>query len=234
MAELSTSALGRGLRWINGLGRLGAARRMGPHPARTITGTVNPTPPPTPPRRPARAATGLGLPGHRSPGAGFEAPFEMLSACHERVQRSLDLLARLIARAQAHGVAADVRQAAADVARYFSQAAPQHHEDEERHVLPRLAADARPEVRAAVQQILDDHAAFRAIWADLGPALAAVRDGADGDWPRIARLAEAFIARHAAHLPLEDGLLFPAAAAGLDAGTLRSMGQEMARRRQGG
>ena len=146
----------------------------------------------------------------------------------------MDLLARLIARAQAHGVAADVRQAAADVARYFSQAAPQHHEDEERHVLPRLAADARPEVRAAVQQILDDHAAFRAIWADLGPALAAVRDGADGDWPRIARLAEAFIARHAAHLPLEDGLLFPAAAAGLDAGTLRSMGQEMARRRQGG
>jgi len=174
------------------------------------------------------------MPGHRSPAVGFEAPFEMLSACHERVHRSLDLLARLLARAQADGVDADVRQAAADVVRYFSQAAPQHHEDEERHVLPRLVADARPEVRAAVQRILDDHAAFRAIWAGLGPALAAVSDGADADWPRLAVLADAFIARHAAHLPLEDGLLFPAAAATLDASTLRAMGREMAQRRRGG
>ena len=32
------------------------------------------------------------LPGHRAPGAGFEAPFEMLDACHERVHRMLALL----------------------------------------------------------------------------------------------------------------------------------------------
>ena len=35
------------------------------------------------------------LPGFLSPGAGFEAPFEMLAACHERVERMLTLLARL-------------------------------------------------------------------------------------------------------------------------------------------
>ena len=38
------------------------------------------------------------VPGHASPDAGFEAPFELLTACHERVHRMLRLLDRL----QAH------------------------------------------------------------------------------------------------------------------------------------
>lgn len=228
MAELSTSVTGRGLRWINGLG--GWAPGVPPE-ARTIAGTLIHTPPPSPPGGRVPTA-GLGLPGHRSPSAGFDAPFEMLGACHERVQRSLDLLARLVAHAEAHGPDAGARQAAADVERYFSLAAPHHHADEERHVLPRLADDPRPEVQAAVRRILDDHAAFRAIWQDLGPALAALRDGAPADMPRLARLARAFIDRHAEHLPLEDGLLFPAAAARLDEAALAAMGREMAQRRR--
>ena len=34
------------------------------------------------------------VPGHRSPSVGYEEPFEMLDACHERVQRMLSLLGR--------------------------------------------------------------------------------------------------------------------------------------------
>ena len=41
------------------------------------------------------AAVWTGLPGHRSPSVGFEAPFEMLSACHERVERRWALLIKL-------------------------------------------------------------------------------------------------------------------------------------------
>ena len=37
----------------------------------------------------------IGLPGHRAPAAGCEAPFEMLGACHERVERMLGLIQRL-------------------------------------------------------------------------------------------------------------------------------------------
>lgn len=36
-------------------------------------------------------------PGFDSPAVGFEQPFDMLEACHERVRRSLSLLERLIA-----------------------------------------------------------------------------------------------------------------------------------------
>ena len=37
------------------------------------------------------------------PGAGFDAPFEMLGACHERVRRMLRLLARLQAHCRTPG-----------------------------------------------------------------------------------------------------------------------------------
>ena len=72
--------------------------------------------------------------------AGFEQPFEMLSACHDRVRRSLALLGRLCEHVEVHGTDAQACQAAADVLRYFSLAAPAHHEDEERHVVPALYA----------------------------------------------------------------------------------------------
>ena len=48
-------------------------------------------------------ASPVSPPGVRSPAVGFEQPFEMLQACHKRVQRSLDLLQRLIADCEARG-----------------------------------------------------------------------------------------------------------------------------------
>ena len=41
-------------------------------------------------------SSSMSLPGLHSPAAGFEAPFDLLEACHERVHRSLALLGRLI------------------------------------------------------------------------------------------------------------------------------------------
>jgi hypothetical protein len=40
-------------------------------------------------------ATSAGLPGFNTPAVGFEQPFAMLEACHERVERTLTLLSRL-------------------------------------------------------------------------------------------------------------------------------------------
>ena len=41
------------------------------------------------------SAVGVGFQRRRSADVGFEAPFEMLVACHEQVERMLGLLARL-------------------------------------------------------------------------------------------------------------------------------------------
>jgi hypothetical protein len=77
---------------------------------------------------------------------GFEQPFAMLEACHERVQRTLALLARLRVHVREQGADENARQAARDVLRYFDMAAPLHHEDEELHVFPLLLAHGAPEV----------------------------------------------------------------------------------------
>jgi hypothetical protein len=68
--------------------------------------------------------TQISPPGHRAPSAGFEAPFEILAACHERVERMLALIQRLQQHLQDTGCDDSARQAARDVMRYFDLAAP--------------------------------------------------------------------------------------------------------------
>jgi hypothetical protein len=53
--------------------------------------------------------------GFDSPSVGFEQPFEMLAACHDRVLRSLALLQRLVDHIDAQGHDAQSRSAAVDV-----------------------------------------------------------------------------------------------------------------------
>lgn len=163
---------------------------------------------------------------HAGPSAGFEAPFEMLDACHRRVERLLGLLGRLAAHLPAHGADAQAQQAALDVMRYFDLAAPHHHEDEERHLLPRLRAAGHA---ALADRIAGDHAAMGSAWQALRERLAAIAEGRlppDG----LAGWRE-FTALYEAHLALEDGEAYPQARALVDAAGLAAMADEMARRR---
>jgi len=182
-------------------------------------------------------STRIALPGLHSPAVGFEQPFEMLAACHERVQRSLDLLARLLAHLQARaaqGLGADAAavSAAGDVARYFHLAAPQHHQDEERHVIPWLLAHGQPDGASAAQQMLADHRVIEALWARMAPALADLQAGQAIDLAALQADAQAFIDLHTGHIALENGTAFPAVQAALDAAATRAMGAEMAARRR--
>ncbi|EHR73591.1 hypothetical protein BurJ1DRAFT_4805 [Burkholderiales bacterium JOSHI_001] len=179
---------------------------------------------------------GRDLPGMHSPAAGFDAPFEVLAGCHERVRRSLALLERLLSHLAQQGVDDAARSAAQDVWRYFDIAAPQHHQDEERHVIPLLLASGDGELMAAARQMRADHGRMDAVWATLGPALKAVAQGNNGalpapQWQALALDAQRYIALHGTHVPLEDALAFPAAQARTDARARAAMGQEMARRR---
>lgn len=175
---------------------------------------------------------------HAGPAASFEQPFEMLHACHQRVQRSLALLLRLHAHLQQAGADAQAAQAAQDVLRYFDLAGPQHHQDEERHVLPRLRAMGQA---VLADRLHADHADLATTWAEVRAVLLRVQAGhwlADADWQAAQREAwQRFAAAYAEHIALEEGVAFPAASAGLSAVVQQAIGQEMARRRgavQGG
>jgi hemerythrin-like domain-containing protein len=176
------------------------------------------------------------FPGFDSPAVGFEQPFEMLAACHERVRRSLALLGRLIEHIDARGHDASSRSAAADVLRYFDLAAPQHHQDEELHVFPVLDGSGDAGLAAAVAGLHGDHARMEALWTDLRAALDAwSRPDSSGSIDALVRQqATQFERLYATHLLTEEGLVFPAAQARMDAHRLNRMSADMEQRRRPG
>jgi hemerythrin-like domain-containing protein len=170
---------------------------------------------------------------HATPAAGFDEPFEMLLGCHERVERMLGLLERLAAHLDTHGCDDAARQAAQDVMRYFDLAGPAHHEDEERHVLPLLAAGPDAALQALAQRLQQDHRAMTEQWRAVRADLAGV---ADGRWPAAPDAARAarwrgYAALYRDHVRAEEAHAFPAARARLDADAQAAMGREMAARR---
>ena len=175
------------------------------------------------------------LPGHRAPAAGFEAPFEMLEACHERVERMLGLLARLQQHVLAHGWDDGVASAARDVMRYFDLAAPLHHEDEERHVFPALLAGDDAVLREVVQRLQQDHRDMEAAWVTARAVLAAVTQPPPPAWARFSAPDEAaligFTRLYDRHLHEEDGLVYPAAQTCLSPAALQIMSADMMLRR---
>lgn len=177
----------------------------------------------------------ISMPGHRAPGAGFEAPFEMLDACHERVERMLNLLARLQQRLLVHGWDDSVAQAAHDVMRYFDLAAPQHHEDEERHVFPPLLAGGDPVLVGMVNKLQADHREMERSWGAVRKVLASLTEPPPAGWTRItpaqAEVLGHFTGLYRHHLDDEDGLIYPAARKQLSDAALRTMSADMMRRR---
>ena len=180
---------------------------------------------------------GSAIPGFNTPGAGLDEPFAMLEACHERVERTLRLLARIVPYAAKHGIDAKAQKAAVDVLGYFDIAAPLHHSDEERHVFPLLLEQNDAVTIGLVEQMLFDHEQMSAHWAALRPTL--VELSADNPTKGVASIVTekfeqqiaAFVALYAAHLETESEILFPAAARLKTDDVLRQMSDDMRRRR---
>lgn len=181
------------------------------------------------------SAVGVDFPGLRSPGVGFEAPFEMLAACHERVERMLDLLTRLRAHVSQQGCDEQARSAAADVLRYFDLAAPQHHLDEERHVFPAVLALQQEPLDRLVARLQHEHRQMETLWATVRGALAQVTQADAPSWTPWSAAdnaaMDAFVAIYQDHIRDEENCVYPAAQQALALPLLQAMSLDMARRR---
>ena len=175
------------------------------------------------------------LPGHRAPAAGLEAPFEMLAACHDRVERMLALQAKLQRHLLDKGCDEPARQAARDVMRYFDLAAPLHHQDEELHVFPPLLDGPNAALRALVQRLTQDHRQMDARWVDARRTLQAIADSLDAAGLRLTpeqtAALEQFAALYRQHLDDENGVAYPAAEASLSPAAREAMSEDMMQRR---
>ena len=167
-----------------------------------------------------------------APAATFEEPFEMLEACHERVQRMLALLARLREHVRSRGNDTQAQQAARDVLRYFDQAAPQHHLDEELHVFPPLLARGDAAVAGVVRRLQQDHLEMESRWSAARAVLVLLAEGqVDRLDAEDEGLLAAFAGLYGAHIRAEEDIAYPAAQSLLGASERTAMGADMMRRR---
>lgn len=166
----------------------------------------------------------------------------MLEACHERVQRSLQLLQKLQNYLTQTGHDASAAQAAQDVLRYFNLAAPLHHQDEELHVFPPLLTSQDTELKAAVHRLIADHRAMEAAWMPAAAVLQHIAtwagSGNDAPWQALDAAQTASLQNFAAlydhHIALEEERVYPRARALLTIEALQNMSTDMVQRRTAG
>lgn len=159
----------------------------------------------------------------------FDDPLGLLSACHGRIERQLATLERLQRHLPENGCDADARAAALGILRYFDGAAPHHHADEEQSLFPRLAAAVPGRADRLIAELAREHETLAANWRHLRPLLAGIAAGACANLSpkQVAAVRRAYDA----HIAKEETELIPLAAQTFDAGTLATIGREMAARR---
>jgi len=121
---------------------------------------------------------------------------------------------------------------AAEIVQFFSTTARQHHEDEERHVFPKMATSGDSELVRTVLRLQQDHDWLEEDWMVLSPQIDAVAYGlAWFDLDTLRDGAAVFTALMRDHIALEESCIYPQARGRLRVGERREMGREMAARR---
>ena len=165
--------------------------------------------------------------------ASFEAPLEMLAACHGRIERQFATLRRLVPHVAAHGVDKQAQEAATAVMRYFDHAAVDHHADEEQDLFPALleamAGSDAVCLRDLTEQLRAQHRKLNAHWHELRAVLERI---AAGEAVTLdSALVERLVQGYEQHLQRENDELLPMAARLIDEATLQRIGQAMRQRR---
>jgi iron-sulfur cluster repair protein YtfE (RIC family) len=163
----------------------------------------------------------------------FDDGLDVLDACHRRIVFSIGKLSALVTRLGTVGIDAESRSLAAELLDFFSSTVRQHHEDEERHVFPRLVTDGDDETVQAVLRLQQDHDWLEEDWMALAPHLAAIAAGQT--WCDLEVLRDGvavFSALLHDHVALEESLIYPQAREWLHGPQRRAMGREMAARRR--
>jgi hemerythrin-like domain-containing protein len=168
----------------------------------------------------------------RSPDAGFDAPVEMWLACHERVRRFAALIVRLEAHVARLGADEEAQRSAASIRRYFNEAAPRHHEDEEVDLFPLLrerSGSAEQPALDALERIEAEHLAMAEVWRRLDVTLARISAGDPA--PLNPKLIGQFASGYDRHIDIEENVVLPALLRRLSAADWSSVGRAMAERR---
>ncbi|MEO8305420.1 MAG: hemerythrin domain-containing protein [Betaproteobacteria bacterium] len=168
-----------------------------------------------------------------APGAGFDAPLEMLADCHKRILAQCATLRRLAAHGAMTGADEAARTAAHNVIRYFDGAGRHHHEDEEQDLFPALIESMAGSDPICIRQLVDalthEHRELDLRWRTLRTWLVSVEAG--NALAHQQGEVDLFIDRYERHIAREEQELLPMAARLLESTALDRIGQSMRQRR---
>lgn len=163
----------------------------------------------------------------------FDQPLAVLKHCHDRIRNQLATLGKMPAYLTQHGADAQAQSAAQAVLRYFRQAAPLHHEDEEMDLLPMLevvaAGEDAQQLQALLPGILKQHVQMNLLWHGLDKQLQAVADGAAAGLDAAA--AREFSELYTLHMEIEETHIATMAKRLFNDGQMKRLGAAMQRRR---
>lgn len=163
------------------------------------------------------------------PAPGFDAPLDVLEACHTHIATQCDTLEKLLAHLHTQGVDEAARQAARAVLNYFDTAAVHHHDDEERNLFPLLELARAPGACDLAESLTHEHEEQAWLWRALRSQLLAVHQGTAATLDAV--LLARFVAAQRSHLAFENTHVLPLAREVLDAAALTRLGRAMAARR---
>lgn len=166
------------------------------------------------------------------PDHGFDQPLGLLSDCHRRIERFLQLLEVVAREAPEHWLPTQYDDALCSSLNYFKDAAPKHTLDEEISLFPRISHD--PEASKIIECLEKDHMLSEQSHSEieeLGRRWLSQGYLTINQRRRFAKRVRELITLYRDHIRIEDEELFPMAASILDENDIKVIGQEMATRR---
>ncbi|MBS1807361.1 MAG: hemerythrin domain-containing protein [Acidobacteria bacterium] len=164
-------------------------------------------------------------------------PLGMLSDCHRRIEKFLNLLLTVTKQMQGQQLNDEYRTAFATALRYFREGAPKHTRDEEDSLFPRLhqAADAQAQqVLSRLEELQQDHTVaetgHRTVEA-LGSRWLTDGSLTGEDAQALTEVLELLHTLYQRHIVIEDTEVFPLAGRSLKQEDIQALAHEMAARR---
>lgn len=175
----------------------------------------------------------MGIQIGAKPDSGFDDPIGMLKDCHRRVERFLHMQWVVVDRARGRALTSEETAAVQAALQYFRAGGVRHTADEEESLFPRLRAVSAGELEE-IERLLGDHRDANVLHQTVETLYAPWIAGgklSEEDGQRLLSATERLKQLYAAHIQVEETVVFPHAAQVLDSRAIASIGQEFRARR---
>lgn len=176
----------------------------------------------------------MGIQIGAKPDSGFDDPIGMLKDCHRRIEQFLRILCLVAERAAGRGLDEEESSAVKAALSYFRTGGQRHTADEEQSLFPRLREESASDGVSDLARLEDDHQIADALHANVDALynMWIVKGGlAHADEQALLDATRQLSRLYAAHIEVEESIVFPLAARTLSLASITAIGEEFRARR---